>query len=98
MKSDFVGLDMPCKQGVIYLFRKIYLQNKRDIFAFQAKVICASRVIRHAERASNFREMNEVIISPPRRCRKLAPSKLGYQGSGGRGRRGKLAMKSDLVG
>ena len=36
---------MPCKQGVIYLFRKIYLQNKRDIFAFQAKVICATHVI-----------------------------------------------------
>ena len=74
---------MPCKQGVIYLFRKIYLQNKRDIFAFQAKVICASRVIRHAERASNFREMNEVIISPPEAVPKISSerawvSRLGW--------------------
>ena len=60
-------------------------------------------VRRHAERASNFREMNEVIISPPEAVPKISSERAwvsrhaGHCRRAGEAKRG-FAMKSDPVG
>ena len=46
LKSDFVGWIVGRGEYALQARRDMFvLQNKRDIFAFQAKVICALRVI-----------------------------------------------------